>query len=216
MPPLKISAVWVTEGDAARLRRALGRRRLVLASASPRRARVLQQCGVDFVVSPVEVGEQLKPDRPPSGHVVKWSRIKARAAAEKRKQGLILAADTVVACGGRILGKPSDRAHARRLLETLSGKTHTVYSGMTLLAMPQGALVYGWCTTKVRFHRLSAAEIEDYVDTGEPLDKAGAYGIQGAGCDLVSGIDGPLDNVVGLPVGRLVQLIERLKARSTR
>jgi len=187
-----------------------------LASASPRRARVLKQCGIDFLVSPVEVDEQLEADRPPSGHVVKWSRIKARAAAERWQRGLILAADTVVACGGRILGKPSDRAHARRLLETLSGRTHTVYSGMTLLAMPQGALVYGWCTTKVRFHRLAAVEIEQYLDTGESLDKAGAYGIQGAGRDLVSEINGPLDNVVGLPVGRLVQLIERLKTRSSR
>ncbi len=174
------------------------------------------QCGVDFIISAVEVMEQIEPRCSPSGHVVRWSKIKAKAAAEKWKRGLILAADTVVACGGRILGKPADRLHARQLLETLSGKTHTVYSGMTLLAMPQGVMVYGWCTTRVRFHHLSTRVIEEYLCTGEPLDKAGAYGIQDAGRHLVSEITGPLDNVVGLPVGRLVRLIERLKAKSIR
>lgn len=210
-----INSVWVTEKDAARLRRVLGRKKLVLASASPRRQRVLQQCGIEFVVSPVEVDETIEPGGSPAGQVVKWSRIKAQAAAEKIKGGLILAADTVVYYR-RILGKPVDKAHARRLLRILSGKTHTVYTGMTLLALPQRMLVYGWRTTKVRFHKVGTREIRDYVETGEPMDKAGAYGIQGMGGRLVSWIEGPLDNVVGLPVDRLVQLIERLKIKMVR
>lgn len=206
---MEINSVWVTDEDAARLRRALGRRKVVLASASPRRQRVLQQCRVKFVVSPVDVGETIEPGGSPAGHVVRWSRTKAQAAAKKIRGGLILAADTVVYYR-RILGKPEDQADARRLLQTLSGKTHTVYTGITLLAKPQRALVYGWCSTKVKFHQVSEREIWDYVETGEPLDKAGAYGIQGMGGRLVARIDGPLDNVVGLPVGRLARLIERL------
>ena len=213
---MDISTVWVTDKDAAGLRRAVGRKRIILASVSPRRARVLRQCGVRFIVSPVEVGEYIEPDRSPSGHVVRWSKIKAKKAGETWKRGLILAADTVVVCQGRILGKPADLVNARRLLRALSGRVHTVYSGLTLLAMPEKTLVYGWCTTKVRFRRLGLREIGEYIDTGEPMDKAGAYGIQGAGRHLVAGIDGPLDNVVGLPVGRLVQLIERLKMKVKR
>ena len=210
---MEISKVWVTDQDAARLRQALGKRKLVLASASPRRAKVLTQCGIEFVISPVEVGERISDGSSPSGHVVRWSKAKALAATEKWKTGVVLGADTVVFCGERILGKPINRRDAQRLLAMLSGRTHTVYTGMTLIAMPQRVAAYGWCTTRVKFHRMTRREIDAYIATGEPLDKAGAYGIQEGGRRLVAGIDGPLDNVVGLPVGRLTQLIERVKAR---
>lgn len=208
---MEINSAWVTTHNITALRRVLGRRKLVLASASPRRARVLQQCGVQFVVSPVEVGEQMNPRRSPSGHVVYWAKKKVLAAGEQCRRGLLLGADTIVTYAGLLLGKPTDRKDAKRMLEKLSGRTHTVYTGLAVLVMPQGVMAYGWCTTRVRFHRLSSEKIRRYAASGEPSDKAGAYGIQGEGRSLVAEIDGPLDNVVGLPVGRLAQLIERVK-----
>jgi septum formation protein len=214
MPSLNIGSIWVTEKDAALLRRALGRRKLVLASASPRRQRVLEQCAVEFIVRPVEVGETIEPGCSPAGHVRKWSRIKALAAAHTTRRGLILAADTIVYYR-RILGKPADEADARRLLAALSGRTHMVYTGLTLVAVPDWLMAYGWRTTRVRFHRVGARAISEYVRTGEPLDKAGAYGIQGMGGRLVADIDGPLDNVVGLPVRRTAELIDRLNGKRT-
>jgi len=214
-PSLIISSNWVTEKDAARLRRVLGRKKLVLASVSPRRQRVLEQCAVKFSVLPVEVGETIEPGGSPGGHVLRWSRIKAQAAAEKLTRGLILAADTVVYYR-RILGKPVDEVDARRLLAALDGRTHTVYTGITLLAMPEHARISGWCATRVTFHRVGNHAIREYIKTGEPLDKAGAYGIQGLGGRLVARIDGPLDNVVGLPVGRLADMIQRLYTKMSR
>ena len=210
---MEIGELWVTDNDAERLRRALRRRKLILASASPRRAKVLTECGVKFTVSPVEVGEHIGAGSSPSGHVVGWSKRKALAAGQIHPRGLILGVDTIVHYRGKIFGKPGDKQDARRLLTLLSGRTHTVYTGMALVAMPQRVLVSGWCTTRVRFFRLSRRQIDAYIATGEPMDKAGAYGIQEGGRRLVADIDGPLDNVVGLPVGRFAGLIERLKGR---
>ncbi len=211
---MEIDSIWVNEEDAVALRKLVRRRKIILASASPRRKRVLDQCGISFVVAPVEVDETIDPDRSPWGHVVRWSRIKAKAAMPEWKNGLIMAADTVVAIDGLILGKPKNKADAGRLLRMLSGKTHTVFTGVTIVDLAGQDICHGWQATKVRFHRLIARQIREYIAGGEPLDKAGAYGIQGRGRELVAAIDGPLDNVVGLPVGKLVQLIKRLRGKT--
>ncbi len=204
---------WVTEQDAEQARRVLGRRRLVLASGSPRRRDVLNQCGVRFEVVPSDVHETIVATDAPHGHVICWSRRKARAIAENRQRGLILGADTIVYYR-RIIGKPTDQADAVAKLSLLSGKTHTVYTGLTVVSQPDGRETYGWSATRVRFHAVSERQIRRYVHTGEPMDKAGAYGIQGMGGQLVASIDGALDNVVGLPVGKLAQLLTRMKMRS--
>ncbi len=197
------------------MRRTLGHRQLVLASGSPRRREVLNQCGVQFSVVPSDMHETVDPRDAPHGHVIRWSRRKAKAVARKHQRGLILGADTIVFYR-RVLGKPADSAEAIALLSRLSGKTHTVYTGLSVLAQPHGTEVYGWSATRVRFHAVSEHQIRKYVRTGEPLDKAGAYGIQGMGGRFVADVDGPLDNVVGLPIGKLVQLLARLQTRIAR
>ncbi|MCI2106808.1 MAG: Maf family protein [Intestinimonas sp.] len=177
--------------------------RLILASGSPRRRLLLQQMGFShFTVLSSDVDEHVDGSVPPGELVKLLSARKAAAVASGAEpDAVILAADTVVALDGLILGKPENRKAARAMLSALSGREHQVYTGFTLR---QGGRVLTDCDeTSVTFRALTAEEISAYVATGEPMDKAGGYGIQGLGALLVKGIRGDYFNVVGLPVCRL-------------
>ena len=190
---------------------------IVLASQSPRRRELLQKLGFrDFAVCPADVDETVPPGITPQALVRDLSRRKALALNAPGK--VVIAADTVVALEGDILGKPRDEAEARSMLRRLSGREHQVYTGVTVAL--DGRAETGVEETLVRFRPLSDREIEAYLATGEPMDKAGAYGIQERGCLLVQGIRGDFFNVMGLPLGKLADLLESfnifLRAQNTR
>ena len=176
---------------------------IVLASASPRRRELLERIGVtNFTVAAPNVDESVEPGLSPADTVETLSLRKARAAAEHLgPDDLILAADTVVALDGGILGKPRDEDDAFSMLSALSGRENRVYTGVTVLRGDRTVTQHE--VTAVTFRALAPDEIWGYIATGEPMDKAGAYGIQGVGALLVSGIRGDYSNVMGLPVFRL-------------
>ena len=180
---------------------------IILASASPRRRELLERIGITgFTVAAPNVDESVEPGLSPADMVEELSLRKARAAAENfGPEDLIIAADTVVALDGAVLGKPRDRDDAFAMLSALSGRENRVYTGITVLR--GGKAVTQHEETAVTFRELSPDEIRGYIATGEPLDKAGAYGIQGVGALLVSGIRGDYSNVMGLPVFRLGQIL---------
>ncbi len=191
--------------------------RIILASGSPRRRELLEQIGLEFeiLVSNVEEEADLKS---PEKLVETNSRQKAEAvlsAVSSREEILVIGADTVVARRGIVLGKPSDKKTAARMLEKLSGRTHQVYTGVTVLHCPEGTDEPSKIqrktfsqVTKVKLFPMARDEIVKYVATGDPLDKAGAYGIQGIFARYVERMEGDYNNVVGLPVGRLYQEIK--------
>ena len=181
--------------------------KIILASNSPRRRELLGQIGVtDFKVSAPNVDESVEDGLSPARIVEELSLRKARAAAKKAGPGdLIIAADTVVALDGAVLGKPRNEAGAFAMLSALSGREHHVYTGVTVLQGERAVTEHE--ETAVAFRALSPGEIRGYIATGEPMDKAGAYGIQGLGALLVSGIRGDYCNVVGLPVFRLGRML---------
>ena len=183
--------------------------RIILASQSPRRRELLEQIGLtDFIIRPAQGEERADPGLSPDRLVEELSRRKAEeAAASSGPDDLIIAADTVVAIDGRILGKPRDRQDAVRMLALLSGRTNTVYTGVTVARA--GRFETEHEATDVLFRTLTPEEIDAYAATGEPLDKAGAYGIQGRGALLVEGIRGDYGNVVGLPLCRLGRILTR-------
>ena len=181
---------------------------LILASASPRRAELLTSAGFIFEVAPADVDETPEPDEDPEVYALRVAREKARAAAVRRhRHGDILAADTVVAAAGAILGKPVDKTDAARMLRLLSGGIHQVHTAVVVngAAGERSEVV----TTRVRFLGLSEAEIAWYVESGEPAGKAGAYAIQGRGARFVDWIEGSWSNVVGLPIATVYRLLGR-------
>jgi septum formation protein len=180
---------------------------LILASASPRRAELLIRLGLQFSVSPSSVSEDLLPGECPEEHAERLAREKAREVGAKNADSIVVAGDTVVVLEGEILGKPEDRRAALGMLMALAGRTHTVVSGLAI-AFPGGAMHSGIMTTDVTFRSFDRKVAEAYVETGEPMDKAGAYGIQGMGGALVQGIRGDYTTVVGLPVPLLLELLE--------
>ena len=180
---------------------------IILASQSPRRRELLERMGLTGfrVISP-DVDENLGEELPPAELVSRLSRRKAGAvAAQAGPDTLVIAADTVVALEGAVLGKPADQREAFAMLSALSGNRHYVYSGLTVIQGDRVATQHE-CTT-VTFRELEPEEISHYIATGEPMDKAGAYGIQGLGAMLVSGIEGDYFNVVGLPIFRLSRIL---------
>ena len=183
---------------------------IILASQSPRRRELLERMGLTgFQVISPDVDENLGEELPPAELVSRLSRRKAQAVAAKAGQdALVIAADTVVALEGTILGKPADELAAFRMLSALSGARHQVYTGVTVLRGEEAYTEYE--VTDVTFREPSEGEIEDYIRTGEPMDKAGAYGIQGYGALFIEGIQGDYYNVMGLPVCRLGRLLDRL------
>jgi len=192
------------------LKKLLNGRKFVLGSSSPRRAELLRKAGIDFeVVVPENINEAQISENPVS-HVLELSRKKAESVAKKVDDGVILGADTIVVLNATILGKPKDKEDAFRMLKKLSGKEHEVYTGISLVDKNRGKVLSGFQLTKVKFNRLKDKEIKDYIDTGEPLDKAGAYGIQGMGNFLVEKTEGDLDNVIGLPLRKLAELLKKI------
>ena len=181
---------------------------VILASQSPRRRELLTQMGLDFIIRPA-VGEEIAdPSLTPAQLVEELSRQKAaEVALTAEDDDLIIAADTVVAVDGSILGKPHTPEAAVAMLTALSGRVNTVYTGVTVRRGNE--IVTEHEATPVQFRTLSSGEIANYVATGEPLDKAGAYGIQGRGALLVEGIHGDYWNVVGLPICRLGNILRR-------
>ena len=182
---------------------------IILASQSPRRRELLGRMGIEnFLVRPAQGEELFDPTLTPARLVESLSRQKAEEiSAGAGPEDLIIAADTVVSIDGRVLGKPRDPEDAAAMLAALSGREHTVYTGVTVRR--GGETVTEHEATAVRFRPLTEGEIADYVATGEPMDKAGAYGIQDYGALLVEGISGDYFNVVGLPVCRLGRILTR-------
>jgi septum formation protein len=180
---------------------------VILASNSPRRKELLRQIGLACSVDPADVDEQVLPDEPPERYAVRVALDKARVAAARARVGLIIAADTIVVLDDKILGKPSDAADATRTLMKLSGRMHTVITGLAVMDAATGKALTRASTTRVWFRALTPREISAYVSTGEPLDKAGAYGIQQRGALLVDKIEGCYFNVVGLPLSLLGELL---------
>lgn len=173
--------------------------KIVLASGSPRRRKLLSELGYDFkIVAPVTLEENIAGESP-EDHVNRLSRRKAESVAQKHPDSLVIGADTIVVLEGRIFGKPRSKSDAKSMLELLSGKTHTVYTGFSLLVLANDIAKSDYDSTKVTFNKLSSEDIHRYVESGEPLDKAGAYGIQGMGCFLVDNYQGELDTVIGFP-----------------
>ena len=194
---------------------------LLLASRSPRRASLLTEAGIAFEPGPSPNVDETPPTDS-SGTLLEPEQIvrilatrKAHAAQALEPEALLLTADTLVFLDGQPLGKPVDAADAVRMLEALSGRWHEVWTGVALLgpdACGATQLLEDAVRTRVRFKRLAPQEIEAYVATGEPLDKAGGYGIQAGAADFVAELEGPLDNVIGLPVETLRGLLGRLRS----
>lgn len=176
---------------------------IVLASASPRRAELIRRLGIEPVIRPADVDESVRPGEAPDALVARLAASKA-AAVEVAHDELVVAADTVVVLGEAVLGKPADSAEAASALRSLSGTTHRVLTGVHVRR--GSATADAVEATEVRFRTLSDAEIDAYVATGDPLDKAGAYGIQGAAGAFVESITGSDTNVIGLPLATLVRL----------
>lgn len=179
---------------------------LILASGSPRRNEILRTAGYAFEIVPSGADENIAPCAP-GDYAAALAEKKAREVLARRPGDVVLGADTVVHLDGRILGKPRDEAQAEQMLAMLSGRVHEVYTGVSVVS--QNAHESFYERTAVRFFSLTREEILAYVQTGEPMDKAGAYGIQGRGALLVEGIDGDFFNVMGLPVARLARVLEK-------
>jgi MAF protein len=175
----------------------------ILASNSPRRKELLALFGWPFEVLPADIDESRKPGEHPVDYVRRLACEKAQAVTAQR-EGLILAADTIVADGEELLGKPRDEADARRMLTQLRGRTHQVYTGLALIETESGKSDSRVCRTDVPMRDYSAAEVEAYIRTGDPLDKAGAYAIQHSGFHPVDGLTGCYASVMGLPLCHLV------------
>jgi septum formation protein len=178
---------------------------IILASASPRRAELLQQIGLNFSVRPADIDETPEPDETPEHYVERLAREKALAVAGSSPECLVLGSDTSVVLEGKILGKPTDPADARETLARLSGATHQVMTGVALATEGQCQSVL--VITEVCFRQLSSAEIDAYVASGEPMDKAGSYGIQGLGGIFVNELRGSYSAVVGLPLQETATLL---------
>lgn len=173
---------------------------IILASNSPRRRELLKQIGLIFTTDPADVDERVLPGEGAEAYAVRVALDKARVAAGRAGKGIVIAADTIVVLGDAILGKPADARDAERMLGMLSGRMHRVISGLAIVDAKTGRARTGAAGTTVWFRGLTPAEIRSYVLTGEPLDKAGAYGIQEKGALLVEKIEGCYFNIVGLPL----------------
>jgi len=182
--------------------------RLVLASSSPRRAELLSRLGLSYEVAPADIDESRRPDEPPATYVERLAREKARAVASPGS--VVVAADTAVVHEGHVLGKPAHPAEARSMLRRLSGTAHDVFTG---LAVSNGDVVESVVdVTEVTFLEMTDLEIADYVDGGEPMDKAGAYALQGRGGLFVESVTGSPFTVVGMPIHLLPRLMRRVGA----
>ncbi|RME39859.1 MAG: septum formation inhibitor Maf [Deltaproteobacteria bacterium] len=186
---------------------------IILASASPRRRELLERIGIHVKVVPAHIDETSLAGETPDEHVRRLSRAKAESVAAGQPDGrFFIGSDTVVVLDGRILGKPVDRNEAAAMLRALSGKRHQVWSGFAVHDRTRGLTLDGAVCTEVEFRTLNPQEIDGYIETGEPMDKAGAYAIQGIGTFMVRQIHGSYTNVVGLPLAELLDVLAELGA----
>lgn len=180
---------------------------IILASASPRRKEILELADLKFDVMPSDA-QEITTKTAPNEVVMELASLKAKDIYKKsEKQSMIVGADTVVAYQGQILGKPTDEADAKRMLTMLSGQTHEVYTGVCIIEDGKTKTFYE--ETKVTFYEISDEQIDRYIKTGEPMDKAGSYGIQGKAAVFIKGIEGDYYNVVGFPIARFLQEITK-------
>ena len=188
--------------------------KLILASASPRRAQILRDAGIPFKIARANVSERRKRGENAVAMTRRLARAKAQAIVKKlgkkSLQAIVIGADTTVEVKGELLGKPQSFAGARKMLRKLAGRTHRVVTSVAAIRLPDHAQAIVTETTRVRFAPLSAEDIAEYVATGEPLDKAGAYAVQGIGGRFIESIDGCYFNVVGLPLARLCRVLSEL------
>ena len=182
--------------------------KVILASASPRRRQLLGAAGINFAAIESLVPERHVAGEPPRDYALRMARDKAGAVSSRFPDAIVVGADTIVVCDSQILEKPADAADARRMLAMLSGQTHTV---VTAFALARGGklLESSAVESRVTFRKLSESEIDDYIATEEPFDKAGAYGIQGIGGRFISHLEGSRENVMGLPTERVVAALAR-------
>ncbi len=184
-------------------------RTIILASASPRRKEILEKTGLQFMVDESSYEEETDSGLKPRELARYLSREKAREVARRHRDALIIAADTIVVSGGRLFGKPRRTQEAREMLKALSGKSHSVITGFTIIDTKEKKEFSKTVESKVFFKKLSADEIEAYIRSGEPFDKAGAYGIQGLGAVIVKKIEGDFFNVMGLPLNALSESLKK-------
>jgi septum formation protein len=185
---------------------------IVLASASPRRTELMALAGIEFTVVAADICEDALPGEKPSEHVIRLSREKANAVAQKTAGRFFIGADTVVVLDDTIMGKPADDADAFRMLTALSGRNHEVITGFTVFDTVSGIHLSRSVHTDVTFRTISEIEIRDYIATGCPMDKAGAYAIQGGAVHFVRSISGSYTNVVGLPMAELYEVLQTVEA----
>lgn len=185
--------------------------RLILASASPRRRELLTECGLKFDVVVSDVDETVGAGETPQALVQRLSKEKAMVVAEQFPQAWVLGADTDVVLNGEVFGKPTDRDNAIEMMNRLQGSIHEVWGAFTLLNKESGVKITESVMTQVRMMELTATQVEAYVDTGEPMDKAGGYAIQGVGAHLIVAIHGSYTNVVGLNLSGVVSALRRAK-----
>lgn len=190
----------------------MGEERIILASASPRRFELLASAGIEFGVCPGDVPEEPLPGELPLDHVLRLARDKAYEAASRVEGRYFIGADTIVLCEGEIMGKPKDQADAERMLRRLSGIPHEVITGFAVFDREHDGIICKAVTTRVYFKTLRNEEIRDYIATGCPMDKAGAYAIQGGAAHMVERIEGSYTNVVGLPLCEVVEALRRIGA----
>mgnify|MGYP001491180455 CR=1 FL=1 len=184
-------------------------RQLILASSSPRRSELLKQLGLDFRILPCEVNETLPPGLRPDELVETLAARKAWAAAVLLNEGIVIGADTVVALNGQVLGKPADTSDAAEMLRLLQGTNHEVYTGVALVDAGRREILIDHEQTRVYFKPLEEVEILRYVSTGEPMDKAGAYAVQGLAAMFIGRLEGCYTNVVGLPLAKLSEMLKQ-------
>jgi septum formation protein len=184
--------------------------KLILASRSPRRRYLLEQAGLTFEVVPSTFDEDTVQLRDPANYVKTLAEAKANEVAERFADSWVIGADTIVTIGDAILGKPADADSARDMLRQLSGQSHAVFTGYAVVCKNKTVCISDAIRTTVQFKTLSREEIDWYIESGEPFDKAGAYAIQGLGTFLVRGINGSYTNVVGLPVCEVLETLLKL------
>jgi septum formation protein len=189
--------------------------KLILASSSPRRAQILRDAGFDFTIQPANVDESLAPGEAVEAYVARIAQAKAHAVAGRAladgTPAIVIAADTVVLAGKQILPKPKDADDARRMLRLLNATTHEVLTGLFVIRAYDGISFAHLERTRVEFTRISDLDIDAYIQTKEPFDKAGAYGIQGIGGRFVRKVDGCYFNVMGLPLSRLWEILRQMR-----
>ena len=182
---------------------------IILASASPRRKEILENTNVKFKIMASDIEELTLEGESPCQMVMRLAFEKGMDIASKQKSDLIISADTIVVLDNKVLGKPKDEVEAIHMIESLSGKTHQVITGISLINLENNKKIIDYVISNVKFKNLSKEDINDYIRTNESLDKAGAYGIQGYGALLVDEIQGDYFNIVGLPISRLSDLLKK-------